>query len=51
MYIDEMDLFIKHIFRQEYYPNNFEKDMKVLRLLCLIEKSNELGSKLSVIDK
>ena len=47
MYEDELKLFIEHINNKNIdYPNNLEKDFKVLKLLYTAEKSNMLGKKL-----
>ena len=40
MYIEELGTFIKAIHNQEIYPNTIEKDIKVLKLLDAIEKSD-----------
>ena len=47
VYEDELKLFIEHINNKNIdYPNNLEKDFKVLKLLYTAEKSNMLGKKL-----
>ena len=40
MYIEEIDRFLKGIDDSAQYPNTLDKDIKVLRLLDDIEKSD-----------
>ena len=48
MYIDELNAFIKNIKREAIFPNNFEKDQKILNMLYAIELSNKTGKVQSV---
>ena len=41
MYIEEIDKFLKGIEDSSQYPNTLDKDIKVLRLLNDIEKSDD----------
>jgi predicted dehydrogenase len=48
MYVDELRSFLNHVEKNEYYPNNLEKDYKVLKLLYSAEKSSYSGKKIAI---
>jgi predicted dehydrogenase len=45
MYVDELSSFINSLNSDQLFPNNLEKDSKILSILYLAEKANDQGNK------